>query len=69
MPREECPLQVASIFDIAGRRQAFGLPTYAAANLWAKAYEEHFHVEAAVSYDMPSTEEDVKHSLEAAAGG
>jgi hypothetical protein len=29
MPGEECPLQVASIFDIAGRRHVLGLPTYA----------------------------------------
>jgi hypothetical protein len=28
MPWEECPLQVASIFDVASRRQALGLPTY-----------------------------------------
>jgi hypothetical protein len=26
---EDCPIQVASIFDIAGRRHALGLPTYA----------------------------------------
>jgi hypothetical protein len=29
VPGEECPLHVASIFDIVGRRKALGLPTYA----------------------------------------
>ena len=39
MPGEECPLQVASIFDIAGRRQALGLPTYAGFIDLRKAYD------------------------------
>jgi hypothetical protein len=29
MQGEECPLQATSIFDIANRRHALGLPTYA----------------------------------------
>jgi hypothetical protein len=39
MPGEECPLQVSSIFDIAGRRQALGLPTYAWFINVRKAYD------------------------------
>jgi hypothetical protein len=38
MPRE-CPLQVASIFDIAGRRHALGLPMYAGFIDLRKAYD------------------------------
>jgi hypothetical protein len=39
MPGEECRLQVESIFDIAGRRHALGLPTYAGSiDIW-KAYD------------------------------
>jgi hypothetical protein len=36
---EECPLQVASIFDIAGRRRALGLPTYVGFIDVRKAYD------------------------------
>jgi hypothetical protein len=39
MPGEECPLQVASIFDIAGRRHALGLHTCAWLIDVRKAYE------------------------------
>jgi hypothetical protein len=40
MPWEESPLQIASIFVIASRRHALGLPTYDAGliNVW-KAYD------------------------------
>jgi hypothetical protein len=39
MPGEECPLRVANIFDISGRRQALGLPTDAGFKDVRKAYD------------------------------
>jgi hypothetical protein len=39
LPGEECRLQVESIFDIAGRRQALWLPTYAGFIDIRKAYD------------------------------
>jgi hypothetical protein len=39
MPGEECPLQVASIFDIVGRRQVLGLATNMGFIYVRKAYD------------------------------
>jgi hypothetical protein len=43
MPGEECPLQVASIFDIASLRHALGLPTHAGFMDVRKAYDTIHH--------------------------
>jgi hypothetical protein len=39
MPGEDSPWKVARIFDIVGRRQALGLPTYAGFIDVRKAYD------------------------------